>query len=100
MDLTTHPFNKMPDRSTPLEMVLRQTADMKPLPAAKWVVALWASLIAIDGATGPHFSINGLYLLPLCLTTWCLGRLGGLGSGAVAVLATLYLNGFGDGLSA
>lgn len=34
------------------------------------------------------------------MTTWCFGRFVGLAAGALAVTTTLYLNGFGDGLSA
>jgi diguanylate cyclase (GGDEF)-like protein len=100
MRLINRPFRKPAEKWSPLEAMLRRSADIAPWTAAKRVTALWAGLIALDGATGPHYSLSALYLLPLCLTTWCLGRLVGLGLGAVAVLATLYLNGFGDELSA
>ena len=65
-----------------------------------WLALAWCALIALDGMTGPHFSLNALYLVPLCFTTWCLGRFAGMASGGIAVSATLLLNGFGDGLSA
>jgi diguanylate cyclase (GGDEF)-like protein len=68
--------------------------------AAVLNMAVFAGLTCLDGATGPHFSLNSLYLVPLCLTTWCLGRVAGLTSGVVTVVVTLSLNGFGDGLSA
>ena len=85
---------------SPLEAALRRSADVAPATAAKWVTLTWCVLIAIDGVTGPHFSLNALYLVPLCFTTWCLGRLAGMAAGGMAVSATLWLNGFGDGLSA
>lgn len=79
---------------------MRRSADVAPSAAAGWAALSWCVLIAIDGMTGPHFSLNSLYLVLLCFTTWCLGRLAGMVSGMVAVSATLWLNGFGDGLSA
>ena len=79
---------------------MRRSADVAPATAAKWVTLTWCVLIATDSMTGPHFSLNALYLVALCFTTWCLGRIAGLASGLVGVLATLALNGFGDGLSA
>jgi len=85
---------------TPFESLLRRSADLDPSTAACWVVALWGGLSIVDGATGPHFSLNSLYLLPLCLTTWCLGRLAGLALGVITVIVTLHLNGFNDGVSA
>jgi len=89
-----------PEPSTPLESVLRRSADLNAWTAAAWITAVWACLIVLDGVTGPHFSLNSLYLLPLCLTTWCFGRVAGLTEGLITVVITLYLNGFGDGLSA
>jgi diguanylate cyclase (GGDEF)-like protein len=89
-----------PEQSTPLEAALRRSADLNAWTAAVWITAVWAGLIILDGVTGPHFSLNSLYLLPLCLTTWCFGRVAGLAEGVITVALTLYLNGFGDGLSA
>ncbi len=83
---------------TPLEAALRRSADMNRWSAAGFLIAFWTALITLDGLTGPHFSVNALYLVPLCFTTWCLGRIAGLASGLGAVVATLFLNGFGDGL--
>ena len=86
-------------KRTPLETVLRKSAGLSTRAATGWVAAMWAGLILLDGITGPHFSLSSLYIMPLCLTTWRFGRVAGLASGAVAVAATLHLNGFGDGLS-
>ncbi len=83
---------------TPLEAALRRSADIDRWPAAALLFAFWIALITLDGLTGPHFSVNALYLVPLCFTTWCLGRIAGLIAGLAAVVATLLLNGYGDGL--
>jgi diguanylate cyclase (GGDEF)-like protein len=94
---------RLPQRSakrTPLETVLRKSAGLNTPAAIGLVAGMWAGLIILDGMTGPHFSLNSLYFMPLCLTTWRFGRIAGLTSGAMAVAVTLYLNGFGDGLSA
>lgn len=88
------------EQSTLLESILRRSAYLNAWTAAAWITALWTGLIVLDGVTGPHFSLNSLYLLPLCLTTWCFGRVAGLTGGVITVVITLYLNGFGDGLSA
>jgi len=85
---------------TPLEMMLRRLASSSVRPAIGWIAAMWIVLVALDGITGPHYSFNSLYLVLLCMTTWCFGRIAGLASGTLAIAATLYLNGFGDGLSA
>ena len=96
-----HPVQRhRPQQSTPLESVLRRSADLDASTAAAWIIAVWAGLMILDGMTGPHFSLNSLYLLPLCLATWCFGRLAGLTGGVITVVLTLHLNGFGDGLSA
>ncbi|MDY0969050.1 GGDEF domain-containing protein [Sphingomonas sp. CFBP9021] len=96
-----HPIQQhRPEQSTPLESVLRKSADLNAWAAAAWIAAVWVALIVVDGVTGPHFSLNSLYLLPLCLTTWCFGRVAGLTEGVITVVITLYMNGFGDGLSA
>lgn len=60
---------------------------------------LWTTLLIVDSLTGPHLSLNPLYLVPLCFTTWCLGRVAGFITGLVAVIATFYINGPGDGLA-
>lgn len=93
-------YRKMVVAWTPLESALRVSAELRMELAALWLLTIWAALIFADGLTGPHFSIQSLYLVPLCFTTWCLGRVAGLTAGLVALMATLYINGFGDGLSA
>ena len=91
---------RRPVKWTLLEAVLRKSVGLSSWVATVWIAAIWVGLTTIDGMTGPHFSLNSLYLVPLCLTAWRFGRLAGMTSGTVAVAATLYLNGFGDGLSA
>jgi len=85
---------------SPLETCLHWSADLSKLSAAGWLAPIWLILFLIDGATGRYVSLNGLYLLPLCATAWCLGTAPALVSGGIAIGATLWLNGFGDGLSA
>jgi len=85
---------------SPLESILRKSANLNRWIAAVWTTAAWLGLIVLDFVTGPSLSLNSLYLLPLCLMTWCVGRVAGLGAGIITVVVTLYLNGFGDGLSA
>ena len=58
---------------------------------------MWSAVLVVDGATGPHISLNAVYLAPLCFTVWCLGRIAGLVTGLVVVAITLYLNGYGGG---
>lgn len=65
-----------------------------------WLAFGWGLVVALDVSTGRHVSMNGLYLLPLVFTTWCLGRLPGLLLGVVTTVTTISINGFGDGLSA
>lgn len=60
---------------------------------------MWGAVLVVDGTTGPHIALNAVYLAPLCFTVWCLGRIAGLVSGVLVIAITLYLNGFGDGLS-
>lgn len=79
---------------------MQWSADLSRRAALLWLFGIWASVGLADASTGPHVSFNSLYVLPLSLTTWCLGRAAGLGSGALAVAFTLMTNGFGDGLSA
>ena len=85
---------------TLLELLLRRLARSGARPAIGWIAATGIGLVALDGMTGPHYSFNSLYLMQLCITTWCFGRITGLASGALVIAATLYLNGFGDGQSA
>lgn len=61
---------------------------------------MWSAVLVVDDTTGPHLSLNAVYLAPLCFTVWCLGRIAGLVFGLISVAITLQLNGFGDGLSA
>jgi diguanylate cyclase (GGDEF)-like protein len=92
-------MQRSPQRSL-LEMMLRRSARSSTGPAIGWIVTMWIVLVALDGVTGRHYSFNSLYLVLLCMTTWCFGRIAGLASGAMAIAATLYLNGFGDEFSA
>lgn len=87
-------------RLSPLEAALRGSADLNKAVATVWLTLIWSAVLVADGATGPHVSLNAAYLVPLCFTVWCLGRKAGLVSGVIAIVVTLYLNGFGDGLSA
>ena len=91
---------RRPSQRTLLEIMLRRSAQSSARPAIGWTAIIWIALVALDGMTGPHYSFSSLYLVLLCMTTWCFGRIVGLASGALAIAATLYLNGFGDGLSA
>lgn len=85
---------------SPIESALEWSASLRVGQAISTVVATWLLLILTDAATGRMLSINGLYLIPLCLTTWCLGRWPAFATGAAAVGITSWINGFGDGLSA
>ncbi len=87
-------------RLSPLEAALRGSADLSKAVATVWLILMWSAVLVADGATGPNVSLNAAYLVPLCFTVWCLGRIAGLVSGVIAIVLTLYLNGFGDGLSA
>jgi len=87
-------------RLTPLETALQWSTDLSSRIAALWLALAWFAIGGLDAATGPHVSFNTLYLLPLCFTTWCFGRVVGLATGATVVVFTLSVNGFGDGLSA
>lgn len=87
-------------RWSPLEAALRRSADARSVVAIAWLALAWGDLLLVDGLTGPHLSLNALYLVPLCFTTWCLGRLAGMAAGGIAISATLWFNGFADGLSA
>ncbi|MGI4806844.1 MAG: GGDEF domain-containing protein [Janthinobacterium lividum] len=70
-------------------------------PSAAAVLALaWGTVVLLDAATGRLVSLNTLYMIPLCFTTWRFGRAVGLMTGAAAAMATVLINGFGDGLSA
>ena len=83
-----------------LEIMLRRSAQSSARPAIGWTTIIWIALFALDGMSGPHYAFSSLYLVLLCMTTWRFGRIAGLASGALAIAFTLYLNGFGDGLSA
>lgn len=87
-------------RHTPLERALQWSADLPIRLALLWLGALWLAVAALDAGTGPQITVTSLYALPLCFTTWCLGRVTGLAAGATALAFTLGVNGFGDGLSA
>lgn len=56
-------------------------------------------MLVLDWRTGPLVSVVPLYVPPLCLTTWCLGRTQGFLAGTVATAATFLINGAGDNLS-
>jgi len=102
----SHSTSADPDRRnvlakwSPLEAALRRSADLNKAVAAVWLTLLWSAVLVVDDATGPHLSLNAVYLAPLCFTVWCLGRIAGLVFGLIVVAITLQLNGFGDGLSA
>ncbi len=89
-----------PAKWSPLEAALRRSTDLNKAVAAVWLTLMWSAVLVVDDATGPHLSLNAVYLAPLCFTVWCLGRIAGLVSGLIVVGVTLQLNGFGDGLSA
>jgi diguanylate cyclase (GGDEF)-like protein len=89
---------RSPQRSL-LEIMLRRSARSSAGPAVGWIVTMWIGLVALDAITGRHYSFNSLYLVLLCMTTWCFGRIAGFTSGTLAIVATLYLNGFGDEFS-
>lgn len=85
---------------SPLERAFEWTAALSPKQASWLLIVLWACVLTLDASTGRLVSMSSLYLVPLCFTTWCLGRIAGLLSGAAGVVLTLLINGFGDGLSA
>lgn len=91
---------RKPVQRTILEDMLRGSARLRAKSAAGWILGAWAGLIALDEVTGPYYSFTSFYLVTLCLTTWCLGRIAGLASGAVTIAVTIYINGPGDELSA
>lgn len=97
--MASTPVRKRSDRRSPLEAVLRRSADLDSWKAVACATGLWVGLIALDDATGPRFSVIALYLVPLCFTAWCIGSVAGMGSGAVAMLVTLHLDGIGDGFT-
>ncbi len=86
--------------TTLLESVMRKSARLSPMSALAWIAPIWAGLFVLDAVTGPLYSLNSAYLVPLCLTTWCFGRIAGLIAGTSAIVTTLHLNGFADQLSA
>lgn len=85
---------------SPLERAFEWTSALRASKASVLLALLWAGVLALDASTGRLVSVSSLYLLPLCFTTWCLGRVAGLLSGGAGVILTLVINGFGDGLSA
>jgi diguanylate cyclase (GGDEF)-like protein len=99
-------FDSFPRKSrragetTLLESAMRKSARLSSLSALAWITPIWVGLFIIDAATGPLYSLNSAYIAPLCLTTWCFGRIAGLIAGTSAIIAMLYLNGFADQLSA
>ena len=93
-----HPTSR--DARSPIERALEWSAVLPLAQALVWVSVLWLITIVLDGVTGRLVSLSAVYLLPLCLTTWCFGRWWGLLAGVAAVGITLTINGFGDGLSA
>ena len=82
---------------SPLEAALRRSAGLNRAVAAVWLSLMWSAVLVVDGTTGPHISLNAVYLVPLCFTVWCLGRIAGLVTGLVVVAITLHLNGSGGG---
>ena len=91
---------KSSDIRSPIEQALEWSAALPVRKAWPRLAVLWAVVALLDMASGRLVSLNALYMVPLCLTTWCFGRTLGLIAGAAAVTLTLTINGFGDGLSA
>jgi len=85
---------------SPVEAALRRSANLNRVVAAVWLTLMWSLIVVVDGTAGTHLSLSAVYLVPLCFTVWCLGRIAGLVSGLIVVSVTLHLNGFGDDLSA
>ena len=88
------------DVRSPIEQALEWSAALSTRQALPWLAVGWTSVILLDILSGRLVSLSALYMVPLCLTTWCFGRGWGLLAGVVAALLTLTINGFGDGLSA
>jgi len=86
--------------TTLLESVMRKSARISPMSAFACIAPIWVVLFVLDAVTGPLYSLNSAYLVPLCLTTLCFGRIAGLIAGTSAIVTTLHLNGFADQLSA
>lgn len=91
---------RKPAQRTILEGMLRGLARVRVKLVTGWILGAWLGLIALDGVTGPYYSFTSPYLVTLCLTTWCLGRIAGLTSGAITIAVTLYINSSSDDLSA
>ena len=69
------------------------------LPRARaWAVTLAALAVAllVDEVTGPQVNLVLVYLMIACFASWCLGERVGMAIGAVSVLLTGWINGFGS----
>jgi diguanylate cyclase (GGDEF)-like protein len=64
-------------------------------PGQAWILVLFGADVAILGdlLTGPDVWFGPVYLLIICLATWCLGWPAGQALGLGCVVATLAING-------
>lgn len=82
-----------------LDWLIGHTAQMARGEAWNWSLGLYLAIALLDWASGRDCSMNGLYILPICLSAWALGTRRGLFVGALYAVTTLTINGFGDGFS-
>ncbi|TVV71152.1 GGDEF domain-containing protein [Sphingomonas solaris] len=82
-----------------LDSLIARAAVLSRAEAWGWSLGLFVPLAFADWATGRQCSLNGFYILPICLAAWALGTRRGLFVGALYAVVTLTFNGFGDGFS-
>lgn len=68
---------------------------------AAWLLAAGtlSAILLVDWATGQDLSLNGFYIIVICFASWSLRVVGGLVIGSVFGVATVLMNGFGDGFA-
>lgn len=82
-----------------LDDFIGSAASFSPGAAWAWSLGLFTLIFAVDWSTGVHLSLNGFYILPICLAAWSLGTLRGLVVGGLYALTTVSINGFGEAFS-
>lgn len=66
--------------------------ELPPRQALALAVACVAGIGLVDYLTGSLLSIHSIYILPVCLTAWSLGRRAGLMTSLICALAGLAAN--------
>lgn len=82
-----------------LDRLIAWAAALSGEAAWAWSLGLYGIVALADWATGVGYSLNGLYILPICLAAWALGALRALVIGGLYAATTVTINGFGDGFS-